>query len=806
MLAKFVFRVDTTNSLSSTKTVPVRNNLLTQSQDTMSQVSSHKQTTDTQTSNSQTNKRGRENFDCTPNDDEFNPCEDIFGFDYLQIVVLFVVAASLSGNFLVIIVLISVYFKSKLSVPRFLQLNLAIADFCTGLYLLLLTIADRATRQSYFKYAMTWQFVGCKFAGGLSIYASQLSIYTLTVITFDRYLAIIYSIDYNMRLKLNKAVRIMAIGWIFAITAALLPIFTEINTYSMTSICLPMRISYPRDKIYLFLLLLIDTFAFSAILFCYIQMYLLIRRQKSQASLNERAIARRMALLVSVDFVCWAPIIFYGIAGLCNYPLIGVSKAKILLVYFFPLNSVANPFLYAILTRQYQRDCTNLVGKIIKKVRQLCSIKYCFSFFCKSKNVPIKIGKSKHNNHMPNNQIDNNKNNNNNNNSNRKSSCKSWQLQQLQLLEKHHKLYQQQQLVKLKLGTTTSTSNNTSSCKNSKSELVKLANISSKRLHGSSNSSANNNTNQNSCSIMSGCADCLAVACKDKHSLVSFSSILANNDNSTCNTTTANQQTGSKTNQLTMSAVTLASSVSSEDTFTEEEDGKCCSPGKSNKDELLVAISNSESGANVLPKASLVVDCVKENSIGMFCSKKNIDTYAGTRNRITKTTKSPKCKVFKNSFSDKNNKVCTQSSQNDKLSKADSDNLKQFVATNKVNSNRDRCSIARRQRNFYDGKCKICRMQKNESKTKYQSIVDGRQNKTDTSDKQTGNENLNKNKLNCTINEPHKFIIVQNQTLIARYKNKKVLNIQNHNINLSPQKTEDKQNKNVAVDTNKVNC
>ncbi|CAG7818237.1 unnamed protein product, partial [Allacma fusca] len=33
-----------------------------------------------------------------------------------------------------------------------------------------------------------------------------------------------------------------------------------------------------------------------------------------------------------------------------------VTDAKILLVFFYPLNSFCNPYLYAILTKQYRRD------------------------------------------------------------------------------------------------------------------------------------------------------------------------------------------------------------------------------------------------------------------------------------------------------------------------------------------------------------------------------------------------------------------------------------------------------------------
>lgn len=85
-------------------------------------------------------------------------------------------------------------------------------------------------------------------------------------------------------------------------------------------------------------------------------MYLSIVSQQTRATINDMTVAKRMALLVFTDFACWAPIAFFGLTAVAGYPLINVTKSKILLVFFYPLNSCANPFLYAILTKQYRRD------------------------------------------------------------------------------------------------------------------------------------------------------------------------------------------------------------------------------------------------------------------------------------------------------------------------------------------------------------------------------------------------------------------------------------------------------------------
>lgn len=66
--------------------------------------------------------------------------------------------------------------------------------------------------------------LGCQIAGFLTVFSSELSILTLTVITCERWYTITYAIHMNKRLKLSTAVKIMAAGWIYAIIMALLPL------------------------------------------------------------------------------------------------------------------------------------------------------------------------------------------------------------------------------------------------------------------------------------------------------------------------------------------------------------------------------------------------------------------------------------------------------------------------------------------------------------------------------------------------------------------------------------------------------
>ena len=132
-----------------------------------------------------------------------------------------------------------------MDVPRFLVCNLAMADFCMGLYLGFLAIVDAATLGEFRKHAISWQFsAGCQVqidqilinisyssdfdssavtiifiifvtfqaAGFLGVLSSELSVFTLAVITLERNYAITHAMHLNKRLSLKHAAYIMCAG------------------------------------------------------------------------------------------------------------------------------------------------------------------------------------------------------------------------------------------------------------------------------------------------------------------------------------------------------------------------------------------------------------------------------------------------------------------------------------------------------------------------------------------------------------------------------------------------------------------
>lgn len=92
---------------------------------------------------------------CWPQPNALNPCEDIMGFYWLRVSVWLVGISALMANLVVLLVVTRK--KATNSVPRFLMSNLAFADFCTAVYLLLLAYEDLESSERYFNYAYNWQ-------------------------------------------------------------------------------------------------------------------------------------------------------------------------------------------------------------------------------------------------------------------------------------------------------------------------------------------------------------------------------------------------------------------------------------------------------------------------------------------------------------------------------------------------------------------------------------------------------------------------------------------------------------------------
>lgn len=297
---------------------------------------------------------------CTPEADAFNPCEDIAGFSFLRVAIWFINILAITGNLTVL--LVSFTSRNKLTVPRFLMCHLAFADLCIGIYLLMIATVDLRTHGHYSQHAIEWQTgPGCSAAGFLSVFGGELSIYTLSTITLERWHTITNALQIERHLVLTQAASIMAAGWLICLGMGMLPL-VGVSSYAKVSMCLPMDIETGLAQAFIIMILLFNVGAFAVVCICYVLIYLAVKNPEVPRRSADTKIAKRMAVLIFTDFLCMAPISFFAISAAFKAPLITVTNSKILLVLFFPINSCANPFLYAIFTKAFRKDAYQLMS------------------------------------------------------------------------------------------------------------------------------------------------------------------------------------------------------------------------------------------------------------------------------------------------------------------------------------------------------------------------------------------------------------------------------------------------------------
>ena len=308
---------------------------------------------------------------CTPVPDALNPCENLMDPMFLRVAIWAIWVIALLGNGTVLFVAIGA--MEKLETYQFIICNLAIADFFMGIYLAFLAIVDIRTfgDESFYQSALSWQFgPGCQTAGFIAVFASELSMYMLVLLTVERVYTISYGFNQSERCKMKFAIIFAIVGWLFALFLAALPLL-GINSYTQVAVCLPYMTSEWYDKAYIGFLISINVLGFLVILGSYCYIFYRIRKSPAQPPTKKGTIATaalKIAVLIVSALICWAPIAVIGYSALAGRPIVSVYHAKFFIVFVYPFNACINPFIYAIFTRHFRHKLSSIFKRTKDKV------------------------------------------------------------------------------------------------------------------------------------------------------------------------------------------------------------------------------------------------------------------------------------------------------------------------------------------------------------------------------------------------------------------------------------------------------
>ena len=288
---------------------------------------------------------------CTPKQDAYSSCEDLMDNSFLQVAIWTLGFAAVLGNLFVIIWRTV---KERKVCFSLLVINLGVSDLLMGIYLLIIAVADTVYRGKYALHVNEWLESGyCKMAVFLSTLSSEMSVFMLVVITSERLHAIIKPFSQN-RLSYKQAVVVCFFGWSVFTAASILPVlqlsyFGE--NFIKIGVCLLFNGKTKGWEYVTFLVLVFNLSAFLFILTAYIVIYCSLEKTRiasnRQVSDSDVTLARRFALIVATDCMCWFPLIFVAFLSLGGVQ-IDPQVSKWMTVFILPLNSAVNPFLYTL--------------------------------------------------------------------------------------------------------------------------------------------------------------------------------------------------------------------------------------------------------------------------------------------------------------------------------------------------------------------------------------------------------------------------------------------------------------------------
>ena len=301
-----------------------------------------------------THSRG---IQCSPPPDDLTPCDNLMDPWFLRVCVWGLWILAVLGN--VTVLFFTFISKEKMEVYQFLICCLAFADLCMGIYLAFLAATDVRTfgDVSFYQAALLWQLsAGCKTAGFMAVFGSELSVLILVVLTLERVHTIANALNQNEKGKKRVAFAAAIVCVLVAMFLAALPL-VGINSYTKVAVCLPYLTKEWTDRMYIGLLLTINLVGFLVILFSYLYIFRSICKSPAAHSKKKEltVAAGKISLLILTAFLCWMPIVVIGYLTLAGVNTVNSAQAKYLIVLVYPLNACLNPFIYAIFTRQFRQ-------------------------------------------------------------------------------------------------------------------------------------------------------------------------------------------------------------------------------------------------------------------------------------------------------------------------------------------------------------------------------------------------------------------------------------------------------------------
>ena len=296
-------------------------------------------------------------LDCHAPFDEVSSCEALLRSDVYRVLMSVCATLTLLGN-LVSFVYRGFVERGRTRSYSVFVLHLCVSDFFMGVYLAVIGLADRVYQGTYLWSDVSWRTSSaCSMAGVLSLLSSEVSAFTICLITIDRFLVLRFPFS-TVHFGPRSAHVACAVAWCCGLLLAVVPVLpatSHWHFYQQSGICFPLPVTRGQfaGHHYSFGVIVLLNFALFVLIaggqgsiYWSVRVNSMVDKDSSNKS-KDLTIARRLISVAVSDFLCWFPIGAVGLMSAGQVAIPGqVNVAMAVLV--LPLNSAINPFLYTL--------------------------------------------------------------------------------------------------------------------------------------------------------------------------------------------------------------------------------------------------------------------------------------------------------------------------------------------------------------------------------------------------------------------------------------------------------------------------
>uniref|UniRef100_A0A8D2MSZ0 Leucine rich repeat containing G protein-coupled receptor 5 n=1 Tax=Zonotrichia albicollis TaxID=44394 RepID=A0A8D2MSZ0_ZONAL len=294
---------------------------------------------------------------CSPSPGPFKPCDHLFGSWLIRIGVWTIVGLTFICNALVS----AAVFRSPLymSSIKLLIGLMAIVNALMGLASGVLAGVDASTFGSFAQYGAQWESgIGCQITGLLSIFASEASIFLLTLAALERAFSAKHATKFETKFSTASIKIAISFCFMLALIIAVIPLLAG-SDYGVSPLCLPLPLGESTAMGYMVALVLLNSLCFLVMTVAYTKLYCSLEKGELD-NIWDCSMVKHIALLLFTNCILYCPVAFLSFSSLLNLTFISPEVIKSILLVIVPLPACLNPLLYILFNPHFKEDLGSL--------------------------------------------------------------------------------------------------------------------------------------------------------------------------------------------------------------------------------------------------------------------------------------------------------------------------------------------------------------------------------------------------------------------------------------------------------------